>query len=385
MNIKIKINLLIMVFFAIQTTFAQEIYEGKWSKEKTNKWYDSYDWFAGANFNPSTAINQLEMWQEETFDLETIDRELKWSADLGFNLHRVYLHNLLWQQNSCDFIDRIDQFLEVADTYNIKIMFVLFDDVWNPEPKLGKQPEPVPHRHNSGWLQAPGKEYLQDPSKDYLLEGYVKGLLKAFKNDNRIAVWDLYNEPTQENTNWYGNESVNKTELPVDVKPKYSLRLVKNAFKWAREVNPSQPLTMGIWWGDTNNWGTPEKLPAVDRVMIENSDIITFHTYDKDMDVVRNKITELKKYGRPIICTEYMARGENNTFETVMTILKEENIGAINWGFVAGKTNTIYPWRSWQEKFTEEPKVWHHDILRKDGTPYDPKEIDLIRSLTGYR
>lgn len=376
-----RIKLFFYTFLIIQFSFSQEIYDGKWSDEKANTWYGGHNWFAGANFNPSTAINQLEMWQAETFDLETIDRELKWSADLGFNLHRVYLHNLVWQYDSAAFIDRIDQFLEVADKYNIKIMFVLFDDVWDPNPKLGKQREPFPHRHNSGWMQAPGREYLEDESKDPILEGYVKGILTAFKNDNRVAVWDLYNEPTQENTGWYGLEGDN-TELLPEVKREYTLRLVKKSFKWAREVNLSQPLTMGIWWGDINNWGTPEKLPAVDRVMIENSDIITFHTYDKDMDVVRKKISELKKYGRPIICTEYMARGENNTFETVMTILKEENIGAINWGFVAGKTNTIYPWRSWQEKFTEEPKVWHHDILRKDGTPYDPKEIDLIKSLT---
>ncbi|WP_411031844.1 1,4-beta-xylanase [Spongiimicrobium sp. 3-5] len=372
---------MLISFLTIQTVFGQ-VYEGKWTKEKANKWYNSYNWLAGTNFSPSTAINQLEMWQAETFDLETIDRELKWSADLGFNLHRVYLHNLLWQQNSCAFIDRMHQFLDVADKYNIKIMFVLFDDVWDPNPKLGKQREPVPHRHNSGWLQAPGKEYLQNEELHPLLEAYVKGVITAFKNDTRVAVWDLYNEPTQENTGWYGEESVNKTELAPDVKRKYTLRLVKKTFKWAREVNPSQPLTMGIWWNDVNNWGTPKKMPDVDRVMMENSDVITFHTYDKDIKVVHKKISELKKYGRPIICTEYMARSENNTFENLMPIFKAENIGAISWGFVAGKTNTIYPWHSWQETFTTEPKVWHHDILRPDGTPYDQAEVDLIKRLT---
>ncbi|WP_298238941.1 cellulase family glycosylhydrolase [uncultured Algibacter sp.] len=380
MSKRISIGILLISFLTIQ--MYGQVYEGKWSEEKANKWYSSYDWFAGTNFSPSTAINQLEMWQAETFDLETIDRELKWSADLGFNLHRVYLHNLLWQQNSCAFIDRMDQFLEVADKYNIKIMFVLFDDVWDPNPKLGKQREPVPHRHNSGWLQAPGKEYLQNEGMHPLLEAYVKGVLSAFKNDNRVAVWDLYNEPTQENTGWYGEESVNKTELAPDIKRKYTLRLVKKTFKWAREVNPSQPITMGIWWNDINNWGTPEKLLDVDRVMIENSDIITFHTYDKDINIVNKKISELKKYGRPIICTEYMARSENNTFENLMPLFKEENIGAISWGFVSGKTNTIYPWHSWQETFTAEPEIWHHDILRQDGTPYDQGEIDLIKTLT---
>lgn len=373
---------LIICFTCYTQTAISQIYEGKWTTAQANKWYSSYDWVAGANFNPSTAINQLEMWQAETFDLDTIDRELKWSADLGFNMHRVYLHNLVWQQDSAAFIDRIDQFLDVADKYDIKIMFVLFDDVWDPNPALGKQREPKPHTHNSGWMQAPGREYLEDESKDPLLEGYVKGILTAFKNDNRVAVWDLYNEPIQENTDWYGVNAAIQTDLDPDEKRPLSLRLVKKTFKWAREVNPSQPLTMGIWWGDINNWGTPEKLPEIDRLMIENSDIITFHTYDNNLDIIRTKIKELKKYDRPIICTEYMARTVNNKFENVMPLLKKYNIGAINWGFVAGKTNTIYPWHSWQEKFTAEPEIWHHDILRADGTPYDQKEIELIKSLT---
>jgi hypothetical protein len=30
-----------------------------------------------------------------------------------------------------------------------------------------------------------------------------------------------------------------------------------------------------------------------------------------------------------------------------------------------------------------EPKIWFHDIFRKDGTPYNEEEIKLIKSLTG--
>lgn len=354
----------------------------KWSEDKAERWYASYDWFAGANFGPSTAINQLEMWQTETFDPETIERELKWSAELGFNLHRVYLHNLVWQQNSAEFLDRIDQFLDIADRYDIKTMLVLLDDVWNPNPVLGEQPAPVPHRHNSGWVQAPGRQYLEDDSKHPLVESYVKGILTRFKNDNRIAIWDLYNEPANYNGGSYGDTSEKKTELSPEDKEKYSLRLVKKVFKWAREVNPSQPITMGIWRGEIDNWGTLEKLREVDRVMIENSDIITFHAYDDNVKDVKRKIGELKKYNRPIICTEYLARSNNNLFEGVMSVLKEENVGAINWGFVAGKTNTIYPWETWEKKYAQEPKIWFHDILKKDGTPFSQKEIDLIKKLT---
>lgn len=356
--------------------------EGKWSAEKANRWYQNYDWLAGTNFSPSTAINQLEMWQAETFDLETIDKELKWSAELGFNLHRVYLHNLVWQQNSEAFLNRIDQYLETADKYGIKTMFVLLDDVWDPMPALGKQREPIKGLHNSGWVQAPGREYLEDTSKHPLIEAYVKGVIQRFKNDNRVIAWDLYNEPGNPNENSYGQSSKHQTELTPSEKDQLTLVLVKKVFKWAREIAPSQPLTMGIWRGDISKWGTIEELPLLDQVMIQNSDVITFHTYDDKLEAVKLKIDLLKNYNRPIICTEYMARTNNNLFKDLMPLFKKENIGAINWGFVSGKTNTIYPWKTWQNPYEKEPEVWFHDILRKDGTPYSQAEVDLIKSLT---
>lgn len=348
----------------------------RWSKEKAWEWYEKQPWLVGANFNPSTSINQLEFWQADTFDPETIDRELKWSADLGMNLHRVYLHNLLWDQDSTGFLNRLDEYLKIADKHNIKTMFVLLDDVWHPVPKLGKQPEPIPHVHNSGWVQAPGAEILGDSTRHNELKGYVKGVVKKFANDDRVLVWDVYNEPD----NVAGQPG--RKELEIKNKHDFSLALLRKVFKWSREVNPSQPLTTGIWRGNIDHWGTPDSLPAVDRYMVENSDIISFHAYDNDMKDVERKITELKKYGRPLLCTEYMARTNNNFFQNMLPILKAEKIAAINWGFVSGKSQTIYPWKSWDSTFTAEPKVWFHDILRQDGTPYSKEEVELINEMT---
>ncbi|MFH6604251.1 cellulase family glycosylhydrolase [Maribacter algicola] len=348
----------------------------RWTKEKAWEWYEKQPWLVGANFNPSSSINQLEFWQADTFDPETIDRELKWSADLGMNLHRVYLHNLLWQQDSVGFLDRLDQYLTMADRHGIKTMFVLLDDVWHPIPKLGKQPEPTPHVHNSGWVQAPGAEILGDSTRHDELKGYIKGVVNKFANDDRVLVWDIYNEPD----NVAGQPG--RKELEVKNKHIYSLALLKKVFKWSREAMPTQPLTTGIWRGDIAHWGNPDSLPALDRYMVEHSDVISFHAYDGNMDDVRRKIEELKNYERPLLCTEYVARGSGNTFETVMPILKEDKIAAINWGFVAGKSNTIYPWVSWDSTFTAEPEIWHHDILRQDGTPYSQKEFDFIREIT---
>ena len=347
----------------------------QWSNEKAWKWYDKQPWLVGTNFNPSTAINQLEFWQADTFDTETITKEIKWSADLGMNLHRVYLHNLLWKQDSTGFLNRLDEYLKISNSHGIKTMFVLLDDVWHPIPKLGKQPEPIPHVHNSGWVQAPGAEILRDITRHNELKGYVKGVLKRFSDDDRVLLWDVYNEPD----NVAGQPG--RKELEVKDKQKYSLALLKKVMHWSREVNPSQPLTSGIWRGDISHWGILDSLPEVDRYMIENSDVISFHAYDGDIENVKQKIEALKKYNRPLLCTEYIARGGGNTFQTVMPILKENKIAAINWGFVSGKTNTIYPWNSWNTTFTAEPEIWHHDILRKDGSPYRQEEIDFIQEI----
>lgn len=347
---------------------------GRWSKEKAWEWYNKYDWLVGTNFNPSTAINQLEFWQAETFDPETIDRELKWSADLGMTLHRVYLHNLLWQQDSAGFLDRLDKYLAISDKHGIKTMFVIFDDVWHPVPKLGKQPEPIPRVHNSGWVQAPGAEILGDSTRHDEMQGYVKGVIGRFANDERVICWDLYNEPD----NVAGQKG--RAELEVKNKKMYSLALLKKVFKWAREVNPSQPLTVGLWKGKPEHWGMPDSLSAIDRYVVAHSDVISFHAYDVDMEIVKLKIAGLKRYDRPLLCTEYLRRPENN-FMNMLPIFKKDKIAAINWGFVSGKTNTIYPWRSWNEKFETEPEHWHHDILRKDGTPFSKDEVEFIEKI----
>jgi hypothetical protein len=346
----------------------------RWTEEKAWQWQDEHGWRAGANFNPSTAINQLEFWQEDTFDIETIKRELTWSAELGMSLHRVYLHNLLWDQDSLGFLQRLEAYLQKADQLNIKTMFVLLDDVWHPVPQLGKQPDPIPHVHNSGWVQAPGAEILGDSLRHGELKNYVKGVLTHFANDSRVIAWDLYNEPD--------NVATQPGRVDLEVKNKYSFSyaLLKKTVKWAREVNPSQPLTVGLWKGEVRHWGILDSLRPLERFMIENSDIISFHAYEGNPDIVRKKIELLKRFNRPLVCTEYMARTNGSTFEKILPILKENQVGAINWGFVAGKSNTIYPWSSWNESFDSIPQTWFHDVYLPDKTPFSEEEIEFIKS-----
>lgn len=345
--------ILIMNLGISQENFQHE--QNKWSIEKAENWYAKQNWLVGANFNPSTAINQLEMWQADTFDPKTIDRELGYAANIGMNAMRVYLHSLAYQSDPKGFKNRINTYLDIADKYSIKTMFVIFDDVWDKSPKIGKQPEPIPGTHNSGWVQDPGDPASIDLKNFPQLEVYVKDILNTFKNDERVLMWDLYNEP--------GNSDKFSSSVP----------LLEKVFIWAREVNPSQPLTAGIW-----QWS--KKFQEVNEIQALNSDIITYHHYGEPEDHLK-VINLLKTHGRPMICTEYMARTRNSRFSNILPLLKEENVGAINWGLVAGKSNTIYQWNT-PIPSGEEPDEWFHDVFRKDGKPYRQDEVDLIKKLT---
>jgi hypothetical protein len=362
----------VSVFLAI--CFCSPVWaaDGPWTSDQANKWYLQQPWLVGSNFITSSAINELEMWQPETFDLPAVDRELGWAQSLGMNTMRVFLHNLLWQQDSQGFLRRIDQFLEVADKHHIRITFVLLDSVWDPRPHLGKQPAPKPHVHNSGWVQAPGADLLKDESRwNTELKPYIIGVLSHFHDDKRVLMWDLMNEPDNR------NDVYKATELPD--KAARALKLLREEWKWARSVNPAQPLTSGVWKG---NYSSDSSLSEMERFQLQNSDVITFHSYDPP-DVMSRRIDSLRRYHRPIICTEYMARPLGSTFASILPLLKKEHVGAYNWGFVNGKSQTIYPWDSWEKSYSGEPAIWFHDIFRKDGAPYDARETELIRQLTG--
>jgi hypothetical protein len=270
-------------------------------------------------------------------------------------------------------VKRIDRFLALADRHHIGVMFVLLDACWHPFPKSGPQPAPKPHLHNSGWVQCPGAEILKNPARHDELAPYIKGVVSHFRNDKRIHAWDIFNEPDNNNTPAYvAMEPANKAD--------FSLQLIQKAFAWARSANPSQPLTAGVWQGD---WSA-DKLSPIDRFMLEHSDVISYHNYGP-LNEMKGRVESLRRYHRPILCTEYMARPVQSTFGNVLPYLKEQKVAAYNWGFVDGKTQTIYPWDSWTKTYTNEPPLWFHDIFHRDGTPYDKKETDLIKSLTGKK
>lgn len=357
----IKKYILYLVFLFTLPSLAQKKITGNgvatvsgkiWSADKANAWYAQHKWITGADFLPSTAINQLEMWQAETFDTATINKELSWAENIGFNTMRVFLHSVAWKSDPEGFKKRINQYLSISDKHHIQTLFVFFDDCWNKIPKAGKQPMPQPGIHNSGWMQDPGQPLSSDTTLFPGLEKYVKDVMASFSKDKRILLWDLYNEP--------GNSGKKDSSLP----------LLKKVFQWAREVNPDQPISVGLWAWNLEN---------LNAFQLQNSDVITYHDYEEP-NWHQRVIELLKANGRPLICTEYMARIRNSRFSNILPLLKKENVGAINWGFVSGKSNTIYAWGT-PIPDGSQPEEWFHDIFFPDGTPYRQDEVNLIKKL----
>jgi hypothetical protein len=343
----------------------------RWTEQQANEWYAKQPWLVGANYVPSNAINELEMFQQATFDPAINDRELGLAEGIGMNTMRVFLQDQLWTSDPEGFSKRLDAFLAIAAKHHIRPVLVLFDSCWEANPKLGPQHPPIPGVHNSGWVQSPGAAELMDKSYYPKLQAYVEGVVGRFGKDDRVLAWDIWNEPDNGNDARF-HEAPHKVEL-VDA-------LLPQVFAWARGAKPSQPLTSGVWNG---NWSDESKMSATTKIQLAESDIISFHNYGWPEEF-EARIKELQKQHRPILCTEYMARGAGSTFDNSLPIAKKYNVGAINWGLVAGKTQTYLPWDSWDHPYVlSQPTVWFHEVFRKDGTPYRQHEVDLIRSLTG--
>lgn len=363
-----------LILILLLATFSQLLCAQQWSVEKANKWYEKQPWLVGCNFLPSTAINQIEMWQTSTWDEKTIKQELSWCQELGFNTVRVYLHDLVYTSEGKAFLKKINDFLSICEERNIKPLLVFFDDCHYALPEMGKQPEPIPGVHNSGWKQSPGyhttlayENGTLSKRKKKELEKFVKDILSHFKNDDRILGWDLYNEVGQ---------SKNQ-----------SFELLKDTWKWAWEVRPSQPLTACVA-GAAN--------PEAKNLNAKNSDIYSFHNYSSPKGFA-NAIAEATKQanGRPIFCTEYMARTTGNTFQHCLPVFQEKNVACWNWGFVDGKSATKWAWSSRKitagagvpvptsdpAKAPANPPLWFHDILKKDGSPYKKEEVDFIKAI----
>ena len=329
---------------------------GRWSVEKANDWYAAAGWFNGVNYIPSDAINYTAMWDKTSFNSELIDRELALAEELGFNCVRVVLQHAVYADDPSYFLQTLDRFLAICAKHRIRVMPSFFDDCAfgvNTDPVVGKQPEPLIGWYAWAWSPSPGHTMVIDERYHPQLEKYVKDVMRKFKDDERIFLWDLYNEPT--------NGGIGD----------YSLPLVRKVFAWAREINPVQPLTVGVFNGNKK----------LNPLILENSDVISYHNYS-NREEMSKQIAELKQHGRPVVCSEWLKRDAKSTIEDIMPLLKDENVGSMLWGLVNGKTQTDLPWGHRPEKlpYTGE---WQCDLFRNDFTPYRESEIALIKKLNG--
>jgi hypothetical protein len=354
---------------------AAQAAEARWTPTQATVWYAKQGWLTGANYIPADAINQLEMWQPATWNPAEIDKELGWAqTKFGMNTMRVFLHDLAWKEDPAGFKQRMGQFLEIAARHGIKPIFVLFDSCWDPDPKTGPQHPPIPGVHNSGWVQSPSRTDLVNPAEDAHFRAYVEDVIGSFAKDGRVLAWDVWNEPDNS-----GGGSYNGAQLAQE-KTRIA-DLLPQIFAWARSKHPVQPLTSGVWAGGDWSPANESKLDPIPRIQLEQSDVISFHNYDWP-EQFEQRIAQLKGYGRPIICTEWMARSAGSTVDAVLPVGRRANVGMVNWGFVKGKIQTNLPWDSWERPYTlQQPVVWFHDLVQPDGTPYRAREAEIFRSL----
>lgn len=336
-----------------EATLQPKTVPGQWSKQKAWGWYEKEPWLIGCNYLPSTVVNDVEMWQLDTFDRAAIDRELGWARKLGFNTVRVFVNFVVWKADLEGLKERFARFLEIADRHGISVMPILFDDC-NFAGRVaapGKQPDPIPGVHNSQWVSSPPLKMVTDRKAWPELERYTKDVVGRFAKDRRIVLWDLYNEP--------GNSGMGDKSLP----------LVEAVFAWAREARPEQPLTIGAW--------ANLKSPMSHRMM-ELGDVVSFHGYDR-LAGVKKKLEVCRRYGRPVLCTEWLHRQSGSTVEEILPSFQAQRVGCTNWGLVYGRTQTYLPWGS--KPGDPVPALWQHDLLHPDGTAYRAEELELISKL----
>ena len=339
--------------FAKQAT-AQDSTQ-RWGEQRAWEWYNKQPWLCGFNYIPAYAINYTAMWDKTSFNADAIDKELALAEKTGFNVLRAVLQYAVYADDPQYFLKTLNTFTSVCDKHHIKFVPALFDDCVfgiTFDPHTGKQPEPLKGWYAWAWSPSPGHTMVTDTTTYPKLEAYVKAVIKRFKDDNRILLWDLYNEPT--------NGGLGSTTFP----------LLKRVVAAARSVNPSQPLSIDAW---NNN-------QRLNDIVFASSDVITFHNYG-NKEQLKKEIKQLKQHNRPLINTEWMNRPNGSTIADNLEVFYNEKVGCMFWGLVNGKTQTDLPWG--HRPGDPLPKVWQHDLYHGDFTPYDKNEIETLKKYIG--
>lgn len=325
---------------------------GRWDPARAWTWYEQVGVIKGVNYIPRNAVNSTAMWQEDTFDKDLIDEELGWAQKTGYTTLRVQLQYVVWAMDPDGFIDRMETFLDLAEKHDLRVVFVLFDDknFAKRDPFTGPQPEPEPGVYNARWTPSPGADDALNRAMWPKLEEYVKSVVGEFKHDDRMVYWDLYNR-TGDNDLW-----------------EKTLPLMDQTFLWAREVDPDQPLAVAAW----SRLGS-----AMSTRMLERSDIITFQSFE-NASQVEDLLMLLRRFDRPVICSDWLMRQQDSTFEKLLPLFSVNRVGWFNRGLVRGKTQQWIQQK--QYRSAADAEVWQQDVLNEDGEAYSDKEVELIQS-----
>lgn len=347
----------------------------QWSTGHAQAWYGLQQWGCGFNYLPRTAVNWLEMWQKATFDSDTIAQELSWAKYYGYNCLRTNLPFTVWDYDRFGLINRIDHFLTIARDNGLKVILTLLDDCAfsGDEPFPGQQKAPVPGVHNSQGAGSPGRAKVLSPHFWPQIEAYVKDIIGHFRNDPRIQMWDLYNEPGNSGV-FVGETKGMDYDTSLEL---HALSLMTRVFEWAREAAPSQPLTVAAWHLPDRRKCQNAFNHPIDIAALHLSDVISYHAY-VDMQGQQSIISQLAAFERPMFCTEWLARHIGSMMEEQLPLFKAQNISCYHWGLVQGKTQTWLPWPD-IPRTEENAGLWFHDVLKPTGEPYSHHEMKLVK------
>lgn len=349
----------------------------RWSESQAWDWYEKKPWVMGINYVPSITLHAVELWQEDTYPevIESVRKEFILMQDIGLNSVRMFLPFHIWFHEKEKFLERLDCFLDELASRNITMMPVLFNDCVG----FGRPKDITPHMshgwqqydigHHGGHKKNPftgeqeqiGWCLWDEPEWQETLEEYLIALLERFGKDERIYIWDLWNEP--------GNSNRHDRSIPY----------IKRVFEIARNINPVQPLTAGVW-SYPESYGVDDSVDVetVQRLALDESDIITFHQYE-GIERVNRVVKQLQKEKRPMLNTEWLNRIQDNFVQDNLPLYYKERIGSYSWGLVAGKSQHFLPWDELWNHRQLPLNRWQHDLFDTFYTPYDKKELELMR------
>ena len=365
---------------AVAALAAQAARQGPWTKEKAWEWYNAQPWIRGCNYMPASAANRVDQWQslgaEERF--AEVERELALAEKVGFNTLRLVVEHQgfgVWLAEHDSFMSNFERYLQILARHGLRAIVVLGNDCSRPK-ELWELPKPGVQKYDVGYHggrrvtqhgsnpNAVGYTTVDDPVLRPKFYDMCAELMTKYRSDDRILFWNLWNEP--------GNNRRNDL----------TMKDLRELFELAWSIDPKQPLAADVW---TCRSSSPEAVHPVERLAGDLSDIISYHRYanlreqKKTIDILR------ARWGRPMVNTEWLARLLGDDVAMSYPLFAQERVGAVCWGFVAGKYQTYEPYEPmWTSQFTfrsaDEPVTkWYHDLFRPSHHPYDPEEIAIIR------